>query len=236
MVAQHRAENERYETKVCLAFKSVHRFLLLLFTWHLRMQNEAERRQKWTAANIRMKIRRNLFKMRRSFFIHRCYKWRSGFADLICWCRCMMQLRQTLCIACFKCGKECARRSINCSFSKKKRVNLLHVFILNVKKNKHAKHGQRRRRRRWWLKNSVRRTWRIRKECINIILSLVDIAHSNERKRNSSRRENDDACVFAIAKCERERVCGRCKRCWIQMKINNWTHGNLSPRKQINQN
>lgn len=110
-------------------------FCVLLFTWHLRMQNGVERRQKWTAANIRMKIRRNLFKMRRSFFIHWCYKWRSGFADLICWCRCMMQLRQTLCIACFKCGKECARRSINCSFSKKREsIYCMYLFWMrNVK-------------------------------------------------------------------------------------------------------
>lgn len=67
------------------------------------------------------------------------------------------------------------------------------------------------------------------------VIKLIWPMPMNEDENGISEHPNDRrVCILQLQ--VRERACVWANRAmWIQMKINNWMHENLSPRKEINQ-
>lgn len=146
---------------------------ILWFTWQLRMQNGIERRKSRPAATWRVENEAKLvFKCDDPFFPVNAIT--SGVQGLLiwfvdAWCnKLCIRLHACMFVACFhhiKCKKECARRSINCSFCERKTQFIACTFFFdwwNVKWKRTCSMNMNERR---WLKNiRVPGTWPKKKE------------------------------------------------------------------------
>lgn len=200
--------------------------------------------------------------MQRSFFFFTIYMLQVAFS--VCWFDLLMLMHDvTLASSAFACStkaqKECAIRSINCSFSQqqwtnKKKIVSIYCMYFECKMFKQKNNIQNMYttaekmniiEEQCFTKNAKRKKKKSAHQFYSVISWYSHIADERnwnfQTHKEKETRKKTKMTYGRVKMRTSDCVCvcvGESRRNvnWTQMKINNWMHENLSLRKQIKQN